>query len=151
MKDPLLGKNRALRQAIAYALDIPTFIAQMKNGRGQALQSIVPPPIAGSAREVQSPWYSNDFARAKQKLAEAGYPDGKDLPAIAIEYRHSSGLIRQEFEFHRAQLARVGITLKASYEGDNLPAIAGRELQGENHHPHGGQAGPSFGVRLEDG
>lgn len=118
MKDPLVGgdKGRPLRQAIAYALDTPAYIDKMLNGRAIALKSIVPVPIAGSERDIDVEYYSNDMAKAKAKLAEAGYPDGKGLPPITIEYRASTTTTRQSFEFRRAQLAKVGIVVKANFQ-----------------------------------
>ncbi|MDH5671430.1 MAG: ABC transporter substrate-binding protein [Myxococcales bacterium] len=116
LSDPLLGKNRALRQAIAYALDTKGYIDQMLNGRGVALKTIVPLPIAGSERDVKATWYTQNLELAKQKLVEAGYPEGKGLPEITIEYRHSSSQTRQSFEYHRAQLAKVGITIKGNFQ-----------------------------------
>lgn len=116
MKDPLLGKNKALRQALAYALNTPEFVEKMKNGRGVALQSIVPIPIAGSERDTDAHWYPHSIELAKQKLAEAGYPDGKGLPPITVEYRHTNNMVRQDFEFHRATLEQAGIVLKANFQ-----------------------------------
>ncbi len=117
MDDPLVGKNKALRQAIAYALDIPGFIDKMRNGRGVPMHTLVPLPIAGSQRDLKDlKRYQRDVAKAKEKLAEAGYPEGKGLPPITIEYRHSSTDTRQEFEYHRAKLAEVGITLEANFQ-----------------------------------
>jgi oligopeptide transport system substrate-binding protein len=116
MKDGLLGKNKPLRQALAYALDIPSFLQKMRNGRGVALKTIVPLPIAGSERDVKAEGYPHNLELAKKKLAEAGYPDGKGLPPITVEYRNSNSLTRQEFEFHRAQVAEAGITLKANFQ-----------------------------------
>jgi oligopeptide transport system substrate-binding protein len=116
MKDPLVGKNAALREAFAYALDTPAFIEQMYNGRGEPLHTIVPLGIAGSERDVPSKGYEHDIAMAKKKLAEAGYPGGKGLPPITIEYRASNTFTRQHFEFTRAQLAEAGITVLASFQ-----------------------------------
>jgi ABC-type transport system substrate-binding protein len=116
LKDALFSKNKALRQALAYALDIPAFLEKMRNGRGVALKTIVPLPIAGSERDVKAQGYSHNLELAKKKLAEAGYPDGKGLPPITVEYRNSNSLARQEFEFHRAQVAEAGITLKANFQ-----------------------------------
>jgi ABC-type transport system substrate-binding protein len=53
---------------------------------------------------------------AKQKLVEAGYPGGKGLPPITLEYRASTTMSRQEYEHRRANLAKVGITLKANFQ-----------------------------------
>ncbi len=116
MKDPLLGTNKALRQAIAYALDTPAFIIKMLNGRGVPLNTIVPLPIAGSERSIDAQWYQPNLAKAKAKLAEAGYPNGKGLGPITIDYRQSTTLTRQNYEFTRAQLAKAGIQLKGNFQ-----------------------------------
>jgi oligopeptide transport system substrate-binding protein len=116
MKDPLIGKNKALRKAIAYALDSAAFVAKMRNGRGVAVSTIVPPPIAGSERDVKVEWYRNDLAQAKKLLAEAGFPEGKGLPELTVEIRSSTTQSRQDFEFNRAELAKAGIILKASFQ-----------------------------------
>jgi ABC-type transport system substrate-binding protein len=116
LKDPLIGKNKALRQAIAYALDSAGFIAKMRNGRGQVLQTIVPAPIAGSQRDIQVEWYSPNLELAKKKLAEAGYPGGKGLPELTVEIRSSTTQSRQDFEFNRAELEKAGIKIKASFQ-----------------------------------
>jgi len=116
LKDELLGKNKALRQAIAHAVDAQGYIDKMRNGRGHALQTVVPVPIAGSERQVEAKWYEHSIELAKKKLAEAGFPDGKGLPPITIEYRSSNTDTRQAFEFHRATLAKAGITLKPSFQ-----------------------------------
>jgi oligopeptide transport system substrate-binding protein len=116
MKDPLLGKNKALRQALAYAVDNQGYIDRMINGRGLALTSIVPVPVAGGQNDVHTTWYAHNVAMAKRKLAEAGYPDGKGLPELVVEYRSSDRTSRQEYEFYRDSLAQVGIKLKPNFQ-----------------------------------
>lgn len=116
MKDPLIGKNKALRKAIAYALDSAGYVAKMRNGRGVAVSTIVPPPIAGSERDVQVEWYRNNVEQAKKLLAEAGYPGGKGLPELTVEIRSSTTQSRQDFEFNRAELAKAGIIIKPSFQ-----------------------------------
>jgi oligopeptide transport system substrate-binding protein len=115
-KDPLLGKNKALRQALAYALDSAGFVEQMYNGRGTPLQTLVPLPIAGSERDVPFEGFVFDAELVRKKLAEAGYPDGKGLPPLTIEYRAATTQSRQNFEFNRAQLAQFGIVVKANFQ-----------------------------------
>ena len=116
MDDKLVGKNRALREAIAYAFDNEGFVREMRNGRGAVLRSPVPLPIAGSQLEIQTNWFTYDLEKAKQKLAEAGFPGGKGLPPIVIDYRSTSTTSRQEFEYRRANLAAIGVTLKANFQ-----------------------------------
>jgi oligopeptide transport system substrate-binding protein len=115
-KDPLLGKNKALRQALAHAVDSKSYVERMYNGRGAALNTLVPLPIAGSERDLPFKGFAFDPQFVKQKLAEAGYPGGKGLPPLTIEYRAATTQARQNFEFTRAQLAQFGIVVKANFQ-----------------------------------
>ncbi len=114
--DPLVGKNKALRQAIAAAFDYEGYIDLILNGRGYPSQSLIPQEIAGNSRETQSQWYKTDLALAKKKLAEAGFPDGKGLPELSIEYRSSTKDMRQANEFLRNSLAAVGIKINGNFQ-----------------------------------
>lgn len=116
MKDKLVGKNKALRQAIAYALNAQEWIELMRNGRGIPLNTMVPHPIAGSENDIKFDYYTQNIEMAKKKLVEAGFPGGKGLPPITIEYRATSKSTRQDFEFIRNELAKVGITLKGNFQ-----------------------------------
>jgi len=66
-----------VRQAINYAVDINTIIERLIAGRGTRAAGVIPPALAGydSARRA----YPFDPAKAKQLLADAGYPNGIDV------------------------------------------------------------------------
>ena len=117
LRDPLWQgeKGKALRQAIAWAIDTPGFIELMNNGRGLPMATIVPQTIAGSETDIDFTYYSQNREMAKKKLAEAGYPDGRDLPVIHFEYRSTTKDSRQGFEYIRNELAAVGIRAKANF------------------------------------
>jgi ABC-type transport system substrate-binding protein len=118
MKDPLLGKNRALRQAIATSIDTPGFVDLMLNGRALPLSTLVPQPIAGSQDDPVFEgfrYHERDVERARELLAEAGYPEGKGLPELQFEYRSATRDSRQGFEFLRNELAEVGIRAKSNF------------------------------------
>jgi len=94
MLDPVIGgyneQARKLRQAISIAIDTEEYISIFLNGRGIPAQNPIPPGIFGF-REGEAginPYIydltvngprrkSLDYAR--QLLAEAGYPEGRDI------------------------------------------------------------------------
>ncbi len=93
MQDPVVGglddKAVKLRQAVSIAIDQEEFISIFQNGRGIAAQGPLPPGIfgyeAGEAgiNRVVYDWIDGQARRksaavAKQLLAEAGYPNGRD-------------------------------------------------------------------------
>jgi oligopeptide transport system substrate-binding protein len=116
MKDEIVGKNKALRQAIAYALDVEPYIEILLNGRALPLKTVVPHPIKGSENDIDVTYYRHDLEKAKQKLVEAGYPGGEGLPPIHFEYRNTSKDVRQGFEFIRNELSAIGIVAVANFQ-----------------------------------
>ncbi|RYZ55294.1 MAG: ABC transporter substrate-binding protein, partial [Proteobacteria bacterium] len=117
MRDNLVGKNKALRQAIALALNTPGFLEVLLNGRGLVSNSIVPIGIAGAATDTGSVGYvTQNLEEAKKKLAEAGFPGGKGLPPITMEFRSTVNYQRQQFEYVRNELAKIGVTVVGNFQ-----------------------------------
>ena len=69
-----------LRQALNFALDRDRIITQVMHGIGSPARSILPPNMPGSSGRG----YSYDPQKARQLLAEAGYPGGKGLPPLTL-------------------------------------------------------------------
>ncbi len=90
MLDPVIGglgpRATKLRQAISIAIDQEEFISIFQNGRGIAAQGPLPPGIFGyepGINHVVYDWVDGRLKRksvaaAKQLVAEAGYPNGRD-------------------------------------------------------------------------
>jgi peptide/nickel transport system substrate-binding protein/oligopeptide transport system substrate-binding protein len=66
-----------VRQAIAHAIDAKTILDRLLGGRGQLAAGVIPPSLEGFDGS-RTP-YAFDIARAKQLLAEAGFPNGIDV------------------------------------------------------------------------
>ncbi|MGD8353921.1 MAG: ABC transporter substrate-binding protein [Pseudomonadota bacterium] len=77
-----LWQNLALRQAVAHAINRQAIVDNIYQGMGQIAKNGIPPTMWGYNDDV--PGYSYDPELAKQKLAEAGYPEGKGLPEITL-------------------------------------------------------------------
>ncbi len=94
-----------VRQAIAHAVDREELIAFV--GAQVARPSEAPVPIGylGHAESVSS--LPHDVERAKELLAEAGYPDGITIPVAITE----SPALNSAMQVVQAQLGEAGITL----------------------------------------
>jgi ABC-type transport system substrate-binding protein len=113
MADPLLGKNKYLRQAISLAYDESTFIDIFYNGRAIPAQGPIPPGITGYDPNFRNPYRQFSLAKAKELLAKAGYPNGKGLPPL--EYASTADSVgRQMSEYTQRMMAALGITLRVS-------------------------------------
>jgi len=111
MRDDLVGKNINLRKAIAHAIDMDKYIQLFTANTGQRANSILPPGILGYDPSVNLP-YNYDVTKAKEFLAKAGYPNGKNLPEIVYDTRAESKISHQQAEYFKEQLAVIGIRLK---------------------------------------
>lgn len=75
---------RKIRQAINYGFDRRKMILYLRNSLGTPAESGFVPLGLPSFDTAAVKGYRYDPAKAKQLLAEAGYPDGKGLPAVKL-------------------------------------------------------------------
>jgi ABC-type transport system substrate-binding protein len=108
--DPIL-KNKKLRQAMSMAWDRSEANKLFYNSSAVEAQSVIPPGLGGYRKEFRNPFVKYDLEMAKKLLAEAGYPNGKGLPAIVIQTRNET-VSRQMIEHFAKNLEKIGITIK---------------------------------------
>ncbi|CAN5802800.1 ABC transporter substrate-binding protein [soil metagenome] len=73
-----------IRQAINYGFDRKKMMLYLRNSIGTAAESgFVPEGLPSFNKEVVEGYYY-DLQKTKKLLAEAGFPDGKDLPVIKL-------------------------------------------------------------------
>lgn len=110
MKDPVVGKNKLLRQALSLAFDTGPMIVTFYNSLAIPAQSPIAPGLAGYDAAYKNPWRQTNLARAKELLAKAGYPGGKGL--APLDYVSVAGAgSRQVTEYIERQFASIGVKL----------------------------------------
>lgn len=121
-----LKVGRLLRQAIAYALPYAAIGKQVYFGKFTQASGLFPSDSFGYKPIKQ---YTTNIAKAKQLMAQAGYPGGKGLPTskdftLTYTAERSSTLLPLA-GLIRTALAQIGITITLN----PLPAV--QELSGE--------------------
>lgn len=117
--------NKALRQALNYAIDRQGLIDMILNGRATPATGILPPGMMGYDKSIE-PTYDYDVEKAKALLKEAGYPNG-----IEIEFVYYNDEEQEKIaQALQAQLKQVGIslTLRSLDPGALLDAADKMEL-----------------------
>lgn len=94
-----------VRQAINYAIDKNAYIAVVKDGNATVAQSVIGQNV--QYFKANEP-YEYDIEKAKELLAEAGYPDGF---TTSIMYANTTANQKQ-CEFLKQQLEQVGIEVE---------------------------------------
>jgi peptide/nickel transport system substrate-binding protein len=116
LRDPIL-KVRAVREAIARAIDRDAIIASIYRGQAHAATGLLPPGHWAYNGDV--PTYPYDPAAARRLLDAAGFPDPEGpAPRFSLTYKTSQNqLTRRIGEVLQEQLAQVGIQVAVrSYE-----------------------------------
>jgi ABC-type transport system substrate-binding protein len=116
MNDGVVGKNKALRQAMSMAFDRQRFIDIILNGRGVAMKGITPPgfPTYDEKRVNVYAQYDLDAAREKMKEAIAAN-GGKPIPDITLLMAGSDTTSRQMGELMQQMQRQIGIRLRVEY------------------------------------
>lgn len=117
MDDPLLGRNRKLRQALNCAFDFDAWRKLLNN---RVIPCGTPLPLGVEGR-LEAPFkYAFDVEKAKRLVAEAGYPGGVD-PAtgrrlvVEISVGRASSEAREQVELMQSFYNRIGISLEPRY------------------------------------
>jgi peptide/nickel transport system substrate-binding protein/oligopeptide transport system substrate-binding protein len=119
--------DRLVRQALSHAVDREAIIEEPFLGRHVLARGILPPGTQGYNPKVAG--YAYDPRRARELLAQAGYPAGRGLPPIAIwsSVRHQG--IEREHDLIRENLKAVGVQAEFHYETD-WPAFSRLLVEG---------------------
>ncbi|WP_323814695.1 peptide ABC transporter substrate-binding protein [Cellvibrio sp. NN19] len=75
-----------VRKALAYSVDRETLVASVTNGVQNATGALTPPNTLGYTSRAQITF---NVEMARQLLADAGYPDGKNFPVTELTYNNS--------------------------------------------------------------
>lgn len=76
------ANNPLVRQALSLAIDRASLVDNTLNGLYKPAQSFVP-PMPGYSSTTKTEY---DIKKAKELLAQAGYPNGKDFPPLELLY-----------------------------------------------------------------
>ena len=111
--DPSLTQDHPLskvkvRQAFNYAIDRPRMVKYLLNGMGYPAESgFIPKGMPGhDAQQVRG--YTFDPVKARNLLAEAGYPGGKGMPEITL---YSTPQYANISEYIQKSLENIGVKL----------------------------------------
>src|SRR5690606_2697976 len=121
-------RNRKLRHALSIAVDWEQYVAIFEANQAQVAQGPVPPGVLGhrSGPDAANPivydvvdgvMQRKSIEHAKQLLAEAGYPDGRDEVTgrpLVLHYDAMGGAsgARPQFDWMQRQFAKLGIQLE---------------------------------------
>ncbi len=125
--------NKALRQALAYAVDREGFVQVVLSGVGKPAYTFY---AGGWAANFDLKPIVFDIAKAKAKLVEAGYPGQATIPIAC----RSSEIYIRICEVMQASFSRAGINLKI----DIRPAVS----YSDRTQPSGFFQNPGFGSVL---
>ncbi len=118
MRDPVLGPNKKLRQALNAAFDYPAW-ERFYNGRIVPCTTPVPPGVDG---RLENPFpYAFDLGKAKRLMAEAGYPDGIDPKTgrrlvLRMSIGRASQESRESGELAAAFYEKIGVRLELEFK-----------------------------------
>lgn len=118
MRDPVLGPNRKLRQALNAAFDSAAW-EKFYNGRVRRGDGPVPPGVEG---RLETPFpYAFDLSKARRLMSEAGYPGGIDPQTgrrlvLTLSIGRASQESREAAELMAAFYERIGVKLECDFK-----------------------------------
>ena len=126
LKDPLLGSNKVLRQALSHAIRREELIEAWVGGRAIKMDHALPPGLPDRP-EKPALARDHDVEKAKALLAAAGFPGGEGLQPLTLDLRGADSGSLKAGEILSRQLGAVGI--KLNVQSNTLPAFLEKTAQ----------------------
>ena len=120
MEDPVIGKSRALRQAMWMAFDVDLYIRILYNGRGVRALTYTVTDFDGWREAGRSPYARFDLAAARAKLAEAKKElvaagvmasESDPIPQITIDFGGVDQTTAKQAQFCMQQFKQIGLNI----------------------------------------
>jgi len=96
-----------VRQAISHAIDKHEMVKYLRNNTVFAAYSGFVPPMLNPSNQTE--YYPYDIAKARTLLAEAGYPDGKNMSEVVLS---TTGDYADLMEYIQHALGKIGIPVR---------------------------------------
>ncbi len=117
MRDPVLGRNKYLRQALSLSYDTDLYNEIFLNGRAINAQGPLPPGIFGYDPRLKNPYKTHNLEKAKELMAKAGYPGGVDAKTgkqleLIYDIGSDSPRAREVATFDMRCFEQLGIKMK---------------------------------------
>lgn len=103
--------NQLVRQALCYAIDRQGIMDMMADGHGTAVGSSIYPAFTKYFLPELVDKYPHDVAKAKELLAQAGYPDGFDM-TISVPNNYQPHMDTAEVVAEQLREAGINVTIQ---------------------------------------
>ncbi len=128
LKDPVLGADKRIRQALSHAIDRTELIQAWSGGRAIKMDHAVPKGIPDRP-ETTALTHDYDPAKARELLTSAGLTGSSEPPVLRLDLRGADSVSRRMGELLVKQFEAVGI--KLNVQANTLPAFLEKLQKGE--------------------
>ena len=101
--------DKRVRQAFNYAVDKEAIVREITRMGSLPANGVLPPGMPGHDPDLQG--YSYNPAKAKQLLAEAGYPGGEGFPVVQLWTVSKAESTKAELAAYQKYLAALGVKM----------------------------------------
>jgi peptide/nickel transport system substrate-binding protein/oligopeptide transport system substrate-binding protein len=105
-----------VRRAFKYAVNKERIVREITKMGSTPANSVLPPGMPGHDPDLHRYYYDPD--KAKQLLAEAGYPNGAGFPVVKLWTVSKAESTKAELAAYQEYLAKIGVKVEIHYETD---------------------------------
>jgi peptide/nickel transport system substrate-binding protein/oligopeptide transport system substrate-binding protein len=120
--------DRRVRQAFNYAVDKEAIVRKITQMGSLPATGALPPGMPGYDPDIQG--YSYQPEKAKQLLAEAGYPEGAGFPVVQLWSDDKADSTKAELAAYQRYLTELGVKVEIRFAPD-WPAFKKMLEQGQ--------------------